>query len=201
MNGMKILGTVLVVSLMIFVMASIASAQPYDGILHNQWFKLTLSMKGYEVDSDGETVMGKGGGSTHAYLYMSYTGTGYTITTCMQDMDNDDIWNQWTAPAPIPIDNIYGATYPQVWDFQANNLEFDGGKNTYSVYPTFYTKITADKADPAKLKNATISNVSCAVYVDMVSGGYGCGSCTIKGSLIPAAKVPTTVPGGPTGCQ
>ena len=194
MNGIKILGTVLVVSLMIFVMAPIASAQLNAGILDKQWFKLTLSMKGYEVDSDGKTVLGKGSGSTHAYLYMSYGGSGYTITTCMQDMDNDAIWHQWTAPAPLPMANIYGATYPQVWDFQANNLEFDGGKNTYSVYPTFYTKITPDKADPAKLKNATISNVACAVYVDMVNGDYGCGSCTIKGSLVPAAKVLTTVP-------
>ena len=200
MNGMKILGTVLAVALMIFVVAPIASAQPYDGILHDKWFKVNLSLKGYVMS--GETVLGKGSGSAHAYLHMVYDGTKqwYTITTCMQDMNNDTIWYKNTG-APISIDNIYGATYPEVWEFDANNLQFDSGENTYYVYPTFYTKITPDKANPAKLTNATISNVGCMVYVDIGTGQYGTGSCTIKGTLIPAAKVPTTVPAGPNGCQ
>ncbi|HUL37104.1 MAG TPA: hypothetical protein VLW47_05435, partial [Thermodesulfobacteriota bacterium] len=122
----------------------------------------------------------------------------YTITTCMQDDVTDGIWYKNTGD-PISLDNIYGATYPQVWDFQDNYLEFYNGADTFDAYLTFYTKITPDKANPAKLKNATISNVACSLYADMwnddtQSYEYGCGSCAIKGSLIPADKVPTTVP-------
>jgi hypothetical protein len=197
MNGTRILGTVLAVVIMIFVIAPTASAQTYAGILDGQWFKLNLSMKGYQIKADGETVSGKGAGSTHAYLYMSYGGSGYTITTCMQDDVTDGIWYKNTG-APIPIANIYGSTYPQVWDFQGNPLQFFNGADTFSAYLTFDTKITPDKADPAKLKSATIGNVACALYADLAGGEYGCGSCTIKGSLIPAAKVPTTVP---AACQ
>jgi len=203
MNGTKIIGMVLAVVLVAFVFASVALAQTNAGILNGQWFKLSLSMKGYVIDNASDAVLKKGGGSAHAYLHMVYDGTKqwYTITTCMQDMNNDTIWYKNTG-APISIDNIYGATYPEVWEFDANNLQFDGGfangGNTYYVYPTFYTKITPDKANPAKLTNATISNVGCMVYVDIGTGGYGTGSCTIKGSLVPAAKVGTTVP---LGCQ
>jgi len=179
MNGTKIIGMVLAVVLVAFVFASVALAQTNAGILNGQWFKLSLSMKGYVID--GETVLGKGSGSAHAYLYMVYDGTKqwYTITTCMQDDNIDNIWYKNTG-APISTDNIYGATYPEVWEFDANNLQFDGGfangGNTYYVYPTFYTKITPDKANPAKLTNATISNVGCMVYVDIGTGGYGTGS-------------------------
>jgi len=196
MNGMKILGTVLGVSLMIFVMAPTASAQTYAGILDGQWFKLNLSMKGYQIKADGETVSGKGAGSTHAYLYMSYNviDQSYTIMTCMQDDVTDNVWYTRTG-APISINEIYGATYPQVWDFQGTPLQFFNGADTFNAYPTFYTKVTADGAT---LKNATISNVACSLYVDLGGGEYGTGSCTLKGSLVPAAKVPTSVPGG---CQ
>ena len=189
MNGMKILGTVLAVSLIIFVIAPVASAQTYASILDGQWFKVNLSLKGYMIS--GETVLGKRSGSAHAYLYMSYGASGYTITTCMQDDVNDNIWYLWTALTPLPIANIYGATYPQVWDFQDNPLQLYNGYETYNTYLTFYTKITADGGT---LKNATISNVACAVYSDLGGGQYGTGSCSIKGSLVPGAKVGTAVP-------
>jgi len=186
MNGMKILGTVLAVALMLFVVAPIASAQPYDGILHDKWFKVNLSLKGYVMS--GETVLGKGSGSAHAYLHMVYDGTKqwYTITTCMQDDHIDTTWYKNTGAA-IPMAQIYGSTYPQVWEFDSNYLQFYNGGDTFLLYPTFYTKITADGST---LKSATISNVSCAVYAYMAGGDYGCGSCSLKGSLVPVDKVP-----------
>lgn len=193
MNGTKILGTLLAVALMIFVVASTASAQVYAGILNGQWFKLNLSMKGYRMGTDGETVLGKGSGAAHAYLYVQYNDSDqwYTLVTCMQDDVNDNVWYQRMMGAPIPIANIYGATYPQVWDFQSNPLQFYNGADTFSAYLTFYTKITAEGST---LKNATISSVACALYVDFAGGEYGIGSCTIKGPLVPTAKVGTTVP-------
>jgi hypothetical protein len=197
MNGMKTFGTVLAVALMIFVIAPIASAQQYAGILDGQWFKVNLSLKGYQIGTDGETVLGKRAGSVHAYLYMSYDTNNleYTITTCMQDDVTDNIWYKRTSAAPISIANIYGATYPQVWEFDANYLQFYNGGDTFNVYPTFYTKITADGGT---LKNATISNVACALYADLAGGEYGTGSCILNGSLVLEAKVPAKVP---AACQ
>lgn len=198
MNGMKILGTVLAVALMIFVIAPMASAQQYVGILNNQWFKVNLSMKGYEIAADGETVGGKDSGSAHVYLLMQYNdiSQSYRIAACMQDDVNDNIWRYRIGPSPIPIANIYGLTYPQVWEFQNNYLWFYNGADNFYVYPTFYTKITADGSN---LNKATISNVACTIYVDFGDGGYGTGSCTLKGSLVPQAKVATTVPAGCLG--
>ncbi len=193
MNGMKIVGTVLAVSLMIFIIAPIASAQTYVGILQNQWFKVTLGVKGYQIGADAETVLGKGSGSAHVYFWMDYDDIGgsYTIVTCMEDDINDGVWYQRMMLAPLSVDNIYGATYPQIWDFHGNPIQFYSGAATYNLYPIFYTKITAEGAT---LKNATISNVACAAYVDLGGGESGIGSCTLKGSLVPADKVATAVP-------
>ncbi len=189
---MKILGMVLAVSLVIFAIAPIASAQTYAGILHDQWFKVNLALKGYVIDGDGETVLGKGVGSGETYLWMAYNDIdGYTIVTCTQDATDDSKWYQKMMAAPLSVDNIYGATYPQVWDFQGNPLQLYNGAETFNVYPTFYTKITAEGDI---LKKATITNVACAFYANLENGEYVTGSCTIKGTLVLAAKVATTVP-------
>ena len=199
MNRTKIFGTVLAV-LAVFMITSIASAQQYAGILHDQWFNVNLSLKGYTIADDGETVLGKGAGSKKAYLHFSYNGpdTSYTITTCMQDDLNDNIWYTRQSAA-ISIDDIYGAVYPQVWDLGGTSLfgtrlRFFDGVSTFDVYPTFYTKVTADKANAATLKNATISNVICSLYAELEGGEYGTGSCILNGPLVPAAKVTTKVP-------
>jgi len=197
MNGMRILGMVLAVALMIFVMAPIASAQQYPGILQDQYFKVNLSVKGYTIAADGETVLGKGAGSLHAYLQFAYDNlaTSYSIITCMEDDIKGNGWHKGNSSGPISIANIYGATYPQVWDLQGISLSFSDGVNSYDIYPTFYTKITADGGT---LKNASISNVACAVYADLGGVEYGTGSCTMNGSLILPANVAKKVP---AACQ
>jgi len=190
MNGMKIFGTVLVVAVMVFMIGSIAQAQQYPGILDNQWFKVKVSLKGYEID--GETVLGKGAGGGTVYLRMTYDDGGtYWIRTCTQDDYDDNKWHR-VDDNQILMADIYGAVYPQVWDFDGTPILFYNGQSTYNAYPTLYTKITADGPT---LKKATISTVSCAVWADLLdSGHYITGSCTISGSTIPASKVATTVP-------
>ncbi len=192
-----ILGIVLAVAMMIFVMPPIALAQQYAGILNGQWFKVNLSVKGYTIGADGETVLGKGAGSLHAYLHFAYDNlaTSYSIITCMEDDIKGNGWHKGNSSGPISIANIYGASYPQVWDLQGISLSFSDGVTSFDIYPTFYTKITADGGT---LKNASISNVACAVYADLGGVGYGTGSCTIKGSLVLPGKVATTVP---AACQ
>jgi hypothetical protein len=212
MKGTKIVGIVLAVAVMIFVVAPIVSAQTHAGILGGQWFKIKLGVKGYEIA--GDTVLGKGAGSLTAYLYFSYTsGPGeYTITTCMQDDENDNIWHKNTDFVHDPItndtlnpsviskdDNIYGEVYPQVWEFGGTYLWFYNGIDSFYVYPTLYTKITADGAT---LKNASISNVACilsAQFSGDEDGDYAAGSCSISGPLVSAANVAKGKV--PAGCQ
>jgi hypothetical protein len=199
----KIVGALLAVVLVIFLIAPIASAQPYDDILGGKWFKVKVGAKGYRISHvDDETVLGKGAGSMTAYLLFSFEGSSYTITTCTPDDVNPDQWYKITSlsadppgpdlPSPrnsILAANIYGAVYPQVWDFQGIPLVLYNGITILTLYPTFYTKITADKANTAVLKSASISNVSCGLYADDEEE-YAIGSCTLSGPLIPVAKVP-----------
>jgi hypothetical protein len=209
MKGTKIVGMVLAVAVMIFVFASVASAQIHANILNNQWFKIKLGLKGYEIA--GDTVLGKGAGSITAYLYFSYAANAYTITTCMQDDDNDNTWYKNTDfvndpntaesinPSVISIDDIYGEVYPQVWEFGGTYLWFYNGIDSFYAYPTLYTKITADGAT---LKNASISNVACilsAQFSGDEDGDYAAGSCSISGPLVSAANVAKGKV--PAGCQ
>jgi len=191
MKGIKILGTVLVIGLMVFAIAPFASAQTNADILNGQWFKVKASFKGYSISANGETVLGKNSGTTTVYLLFGYNvNSTYTITTCTQDRHVSSTWHKYTN-TPISIDDIYGDTYPQVWDFQSNYLRFYDGESNYDAYLTFYTKITADGSN---LKNANIINVACALYADLASGEYRLGSCSFSGPLVKLSQVATRVP-------
>ena len=194
MKQTRILGTVIAVALMLFGIAPMASPQTNVDILDGQWFKVNLSLKGYTIAADGETVLGKGAGSKKAYLYFGYLEDGdastYTITTSMQDDLDVNKWHKNTS-TPISIGDIYGATYPQVWDLGNISLQFDDGVNGFTVYPTFYTKITANGTI---LKNATINNVVCTLNAKLEGGEYATGSCLLSGPLVPTVKVGRMVP-------
>src|SRR5512137_2000605 len=110
MNGTKIVGTVCAVALVIFIIAPIASAQHYYGILDGQWFKVNISAKGYRISaSDYKTVLGKEAGSLSAYLLFDLEGGMYRITTCTQNDVYPDQWHKikdtalpLTDPADLP---------------------------------------------------------------------------------------------------
>jgi hypothetical protein len=167
MKGTKIFRTVFAVALVVLIIPPIASAQQYGNILDGKWFKVKMSAKGYVIalpppDGDGETVLAKGSWASAAgslYLHMSYDIAGYTVTTCMRDDRDYNVWHKNTS-APISTADIYGATYPQVWDFKGIPLVFYDGITVHSVYPTLYTKITAEGSN---LRSTSISNVSCSV--------------------------------------
>jgi hypothetical protein len=195
MKSTKVFGIVLAVVVMVFVVAPVASAQTSWAILDDYWFKLKISMKGYDVSADGETIMGQGGGGGTAYLLMVSATNEYTITTCTEDDTSPGNWIKGYVQAPISTDNIYGATYPELWDFGGTALEFHNGNATYYVYPTLFIKVSTDGGN---LKKAKISTVSCGLFVSDNGGEKGFGSCKISGSSIPMDKVASTVP---PGCQ
>ena len=147
---------------------------------------------------DGETVLGKETMKGTVYPHLTYADglQTYTITTCTQDDYNDNIWHVKDGNT-ISIKYIYGADYPEVWDFGGNPILFFNGASTFNVYPTLYTKITPDGST---LKKATISTVSCSVWADLKgledNGHYLTGSCTLSGSAIPATQLGRKVPAG-----
>jgi hypothetical protein len=182
---------------MVFMIAPIASAQTYADILDGRWFKVKGSMKGYMVDAnDNETVLGKGSGSGTDYIKWTYNDLNqeYTLLTCTQDDYDPGIWHK-TDCGPISTNNIYGAVYPQIWDFDGTPIVFYDGYSTFNLYSILYMKITAEGPT---LKKATISTLSCSIWAEIESDSYAIGSCKITGSLIPSDKVATMVP---LGCQ
>ena len=106
-----------------------------------------------------------------------------------------------TTPLGLPVPgneistgSIYGAVYPQIWDFQDTPIVLNDGYSTFSIYPTLDMKITVNGPN---LKKATISTLSCGTRADK-EGDNAIGSCKLTGSLIPEATVATKVP---AGCQ
>jgi hypothetical protein len=202
MKGRKIVGMVLTVAVMIFMVAPLANAQSSPGILHNQWFKVKASMKGYMLDgADNDNVLYKSSGSGTDYIKFTYAGDTYTLWTCTPDDYEPGIWH-WTTPTdplglPVPRNQIskakiYGAEYPQIWDFDGTPIVFFDGYSTFSLYPTLYTKITAPGGI---LTKATISILSCGCWADVEQGTYNAiGSCGLTGSLIPSTQVEKKVP-------
>jgi hypothetical protein len=203
MRGTKILGTVLAVAVILSVMTPMASAQTEAGILHNQWFRVKASMKGYMLD--GETVLSKSSGGATDYIKFTYNAGTYSLLTCAQDDQEPGIWHKITPidpfdagfPTPrneIAIANIYGDVYPQIWDFGGTPIVFYDGYSTYSLYSILYMKITGVGS---ALTKASISTLSCGIWADIEDLGEsfnGIGSCGLSGSLIPEAQVATKVP-------
>jgi hypothetical protein len=183
------------------MVASMASAQTEAGILHNQWFKVKASMKGYMLD--GETVLSKSSGGATDYVKFTYDAGTYSLLTCAQDDQDPGLWHKTTAVAPpgppdprnyITVDAIYGDVYPQIWDFAGTPIVFFDGYSTYNLYSILYMKITGAGST---LQKASISTLSCSIWADIQDLGEsfnGIGSCGLSGSLIPADQVENKVP-------
>jgi hypothetical protein len=195
MDRVKVLGLVLTALVMFFMFSPIASAQQYPEILHGQWFKAKVGMKLHKIGFDREAVVGKWAGGISVYLHFTYNDvdTSYTIATCMQDDGDELIWHK-NSSDPIRMDVIYGTTYPELWLLAGGervSLVFENDTRVYAIIPIFYTKISGEGS---ALKNATISNVECMMEGSVPDGAFGYGSCSLSGSLIPAAKVEAKVP-------
>lgn len=195
MKAIKMFGMAFAIVALIFVIVPSVSAQTTPDILDNTWFKVSASMKGYMLD--GNTVDGKGAGSSKAYLYFAYDDAigsegGYNVTTCAEP---DVAPNPYVkgAPAQIPVEQIFGQTYPEIWNFGTIPIIFDnGGSTTFKAYPILTTKIVTGDAGP---KKATLGTASCLLYEFNGSDELvGIGSCKLTGSFIKPEKVASKVP-------
>jgi hypothetical protein len=173
---------VLGIALLMFVIAPNVSAQ-----VTGEWFKGNVSLKGYEVNVAGD-VNSKESGKGTVYVNIVH-GTGvYTVTTCMEDMKTDDVW-QLADPTVISENAIF--TDPdgkyQIWDFFS-----DASMYFYpdaQIWPMI--KVTTN----GNLTKASFKSFACAGYngTDPV---YSLGACTISFKNLDSAKVPR----GATGC-
>lgn len=194
MKAIKIFGMMFVVLTLIFVIVPSVSAQTTPEILHNTWFKISASLKGFLLD--GDTIEGKGAGSTKAYLYFDYDGTigngVYNVTTCTGPEMAPGAYVLGSSPAQIPVEQIFGKAYPVIWDFRSVPIIFDNGVTTFNAYPILTTKITPGDAG---LKKATLGTSSCLLYEFNDSAELvGIGSCKLTGSFIKPDQVTDKVP-------
>ena len=194
MKAIKMFGMMLVVVTLIFVIVPSVSAQTTPEILHDTWFKISASPKGYFLD--GDTIEGKGAGSTKAYLYFDYDGTigngVYNVTTCTGPEMAPGAYVLGPSAAQIPVEQIFGKIYPEIWDFRSTPIIFDNGVTTFNAYPILTTKVTTVDAG---LKKATLGTASCLLYEFNGSAELvGIGSCKLTGSFIKPDQVTGKVP-------
>jgi hypothetical protein len=193
MKGIKLFGMLFVILALAFMIAPSVPAQTTPEILDDTWFKVKASLKGYSLD--GDTVEGKGAGSTKAFLYFAYDGTigtgVYNVTTCTEP---DVAPNPYVVAAPvqIPVEQIFGETYPAIWNFASTPIVFDNGVDTFDAHAILTTKITTSVTG---LKTATIGTSSCLLYnFDSLDALIGIGSCKITGPLVKQDQVTSKVP-------
>lgn len=186
MKAARIGCMVLGIALLMFVIANVASAQAIAGL----WYKGTVSFKGYEIASP-VNIVGKDSGKGSMYVNIVADTGAYTVTTCVEDMETDDVWR--LSSTSISTDDIYGVMADgetMIWDFfNDSSMVFDvGGFGPYIIYPMFTVKI--------KSSSVSFKSFACAGYNSTLTSGFGLGACTASFKSTDPLKVPT----GPTAC-
>jgi hypothetical protein len=173
---------VLGIALLMFVIAPVASAQ-----VTGEWFKGKASLKGYEISGTG-AIVGKVSGGTTLYVNIVEATDVFTVTTCIEDRDVNDVW-RLGPPTEISKNNIYGDTNTNmIWDFADDSvMEFYGNVFTY---PMFYVKFNGS------LTKANFKSFACELWDNSEPPNFQLGSCSISFKNLDSAKVPR----GATGC-
>jgi hypothetical protein len=175
--GFMVLGIVF----LMFVIAPYASAQP---AISGVWYKGTASLKGYEVSST--EVLGKVSGKGKIYVNIEAGVDEYEVTTCIEDMEVDDVWRLSTTT--IPTADIVGTIAvgeTMIWNFlQNSSMVFDvGGDGPFTLYPMFTAKIGKS--------SISFKSFACVGYDETSTDSLGLGSCTVSFKSIDPLKVPT----------
>lgn len=181
--GLMVIG----IAFFMFVIAPYASAQP---AIAGLWYKGTASLKGYAIGGMDD-VMGKDSDKGGMYVNIVADTGAYTVTTCLEDLDTDNLWH--LTSTSILTDDIYGVMAEgetMIWDFfnQSSMLFYNGGDGPYILYPMFTVKIGKS--------SVSFKSFACAGYNDVPTTGFGLGACTVSFKSIDPLKVPT----GPNGC-
>lgn len=167
---------VLGMAFLMFVVTSAASAQPY---FVGEWFKGKISFKGYEITA---TDVDKNSGSAPIYVNLVQDADFVTVTTCIRDRDDKDVYHRASNSTTIPKTSIYFSAEGNlmIWDFTVNYIEFYGPAY---AYPTFTAKINGSET------KVNFKTIACTAY-DETGGGYAVGSCSINFQNVDNLKVP-----------
>jgi hypothetical protein len=182
--GFMVLGIVF----FMFVIAPVASAQP---AIAGLWYKGSASLKGYEIASPVD-VVGKDSGKGSMYVNIVADTGAYTVTTCLEDLNTDDLW--YLSSTSISTDDIYGVMADgetMIWDFfNDSSMVLDVGSpgGNYVLYPMFTVKIGKS--------SVSFKSFACAGYNETPAVGFGLGACKVSFKSTDPLKVPT----GPTRC-
>jgi hypothetical protein len=176
------------IALLMFMIAPLASAQPF---ITGEWFKGTISFKGYEVSDINSDVSGTSNGKGNIYVNIVQGTDVFTVTTCIEDRDVKKTWNLG-IPNTIPKSDIFTDSKYQIWDFSNDSvMQFYGPAYAYPVF-----KVTFNKPFP-DATTASFKSFACTAYDDTsYPPNYSVGSCSISFKNLDAAKVPR----GATGC-
>ncbi len=177
MKNARVAFIVFGVVLLIFVLASYASAQ---GV----WFKGKASLKGYEISYPGGAIIGKAGGGVTFYVNIAddTLNSQYVVTTCIEDYDVKGLWHLGTTTGISKL-NVFGdPNTAMIWDF-ANDSVMIFYHNVYA-YPMFYIKMNGS------LASANFKSFSCELWDNSSPDSFQLGSCSISFKNTDPAKVP-----------
>ena len=174
MKATKISMMVLGVVFLMFVIIPNVSAQDF--------FKGKVSLKGYEIENGGATLLDKVSGAATAYFKIEAGAGQYTVTTCLEDFDNPGQWTSGT-PSIISASNIYSGTDVAIWDFASteSGLNFPPDIDTF---PMFYVKTKGT------LATANFKSFACLLWEIFGVGNLELGSCSITFKYVDRANVP-----------
>jgi hypothetical protein len=169
-----------IVSLTLLIIIPTSAQNLLDGV----WFKVTVTMKGYELSLPDESVVGKANDKNTIYLYTQYDmATGdYTITSCAQNAVNPNYW--------IPRENRIAANMikgsgqiEQIWNFHDTSLSFDNNHYWHYANPLLFLKGNSNNT-------VSLSTLGCTGRFSN-PGFSAWSSCSFKGKSIPRDKVPS----------
>jgi len=171
--GFMVLGIVL----MMFMVASVASAQ-------TGWYQGKISVKGNELNENFSSVSGSG--KAFVFIDEDSVNSRYLIDTCIQGMD-DDTWRNTLSYLPYSQSWVWPGERV-VLDFTDHVLSFNlGGIGNAETKPIIIIKVSGEKLS-AKTSGCIFKNLSESLT------NPDLGSCKITFKSIPDEKVGDIVP-------
>lgn len=184
-----------VVVLFMLILAPFSSAQITPEILHQKWFKVSVSLKGYS-GWDGDQIESTYSGSRkNLFIYSSYNPAlqEFTWTSCTPDSTG-------STYTPWPLSGfhtawVYGDLYPkQIWDHFRYRLldsgipfDFFSFSEDITIIPVLTMDIKLDGS--YVFKSASLKTIACIAYWGDGQNNY-VGSCKLTGKTVPEAQVP-----------
>lgn len=189
MKAFKMFGIVLGVALFIFTIASIASAQTYDGL----WWKVKASFDGVQISETGAVVEDNFKGSGTIYINTELITktvdttevTGYNFNTCTESVVNGD----WiTATSFIDLGNTYGGvTILDFFNTETDGIVIDNGESVFKLYPVLAVKIKSSS-------KASFSTVTCSGDAAGPKPLFALVSCDLSGQRMTDKQIAKKVP-------